>query len=139
MVNASGNDDSSDADEEITPRSMHERAYMQALGLRVRALREERNLTQQALAQSAGIATDMVSRLENGHYSSPGLRTLLRIAAGMGTQVASLLPDMPTVPRGGDLSARARLHAVVAKASTREVELVADLASAVVGRPTPER
>jgi len=139
MVNASGNDDSSDVDEEITPRSMHERSYMQALGIRVRALREERGLTQQALAQSAGIATDMVSRLENGHYSSPGLRTLLRIAAGMGTQVGSLLPDMPTVPRSGDLSARARLHTLVAKASTREVELVADLATAVVGRPTPER
>lgn len=139
MVNASGNDDSSDGDEEITPRSMHERAYMQALGMRVRALREERGLTQQALAQSAGIATDMVSRLENGHYSSPGLRTLLRIAAGMGTQVASLLPDMPALPRSADLSARARLHSLVSKASTREVELVADLATAVVGRTTPER
>ncbi len=137
MVTPSGNDDFSDADDEMTPRSMHERAYMQALGLRVRALREERGLTQQALANAAGIATDMVSRLENGHYSSPGLRTLLRLAGGLGTQIASLLPDMPTVPRSAEVSARARLHAVVAKASTREVELVADLATAVVGRQPP--
>ncbi len=107
---------------------------MHELGARVRTLREERGLTQQALAQAAGIATDMVSRLENGHYSSPGLRTLVRLAAGMGTQVAAMLPDLPSATRSAELSARARLQALVARASTDELELVADLAAVVVGR-----
>ena len=62
---------------EAETRELHERRYMVKLGLRIRAIREERGLTQQAVARSAGIATDMVSRLENGHYTSPGLRTLL--------------------------------------------------------------
>jgi transcriptional regulator with XRE-family HTH domain len=97
-----------DGDDDLTPRSMQERAYMHELGARVRTLREERGLTQQALAQAAGIATDMVSRLENGHYSSPGLRTLVRLAAGMGTQVAAMLPDLPSATRSAELSARPR-------------------------------
>lgn len=123
-----------DAEDDHTPRSMQERAYMHELGARVRTLREERGLTQQALAHAAGIATDMVSRLENGHYSSPGLRTLVRLAAGMGTQVAAMLPDLPSATRSAELSARARLQALVARASTDELELVADLAAVVVGR-----
>lgn len=126
--------DGPDEDDDLTPRSLQERAYMHELGARVRTLREERGLTQQALAQAAGIATDMVSRLENGHYSSPGLRTLLRLAAGMGTQIAAMLPELPTSPRSAEGSARARLQSVLARASADELALVADLAAAVVGR-----
>lgn len=115
-------------------RSLHERTYMHELGQRVRTLREERGLTQHALAQAAGIATDMISRLENGHYSSPGLRTLLRIAAGMGTSIAALLPEHVSAPTTIEQSARARLLATLARASPSDVELVANLASVVVGR-----
>ena len=79
-------------------RELHERRYMVKLGQRIRAIREERGLTQQAVARSAGIATDMISRLENGHYTSPGLRTLLRVAEGMGVSLAALLPDAAGVP-----------------------------------------
>ena len=121
-------------EEAQSTRAHHEKAYMSELGHRLRSLREERGMTQQVLAQAAGIATDMVSRLENGHYSSPGLRTLVRLAAGMGTQVAAMLPDLPSATRTAELTARARLQALVARASTDELELVADLAAAVVGR-----
>ena len=76
-------------------RSAREKAYMTELGQRLRQLREERGMTQQTVARAAGIATDMVSRLENGHYSSPGLRTLLRIAEGMGISIATMLPEVP--------------------------------------------
>ena len=94
-------------------REAHERRYMVKLGLRIRAIREERGLTQQAVARSAGIATDMVSRLENGHYTSPGLRTLLRIAEGVGVSLAALLPDAPSAPSSAPESAlKSRLGAL---------------------------
>ncbi len=116
-------------------RAHHERTYMAELGQRVRSLREERGLTQNALAKSAGIATDMVSRLENGHYSSPGLRTLLRIADGMGISVAAMLPEPHEIthatPEG---IARAKLSTMVHRAGLDDLELLADIASAVVGR-----
>lgn len=109
---------------------------MVELGHRLRSLREERGLTQQALARAAGIATDMVSRLENGHYSSPGLRTLLRIAAGMGLPVAALLPDRDadTPIISADTAMRARLSGMAQRAELEELELIVDLAQVVVGR-----
>jgi transcriptional regulator with XRE-family HTH domain len=123
-------------DEPRATRSLRERAYMAELGQRLRTLREERGLTQQVLAQAAGIATDMVSRLENGHYSSPGLRTLVRIADGLGLGVAAILPDLPT-PQGGptaETNLRARLQAVLQRASQDDLELLAEIAAVVVQR-----
>jgi transcriptional regulator with XRE-family HTH domain len=102
----------------------------------LRTLREERGLTQQVLAQAAGIATDMVSRLENGHYSSPGLRTLVRIADGLGLGVAALLPDLPT-PQGGasqETNLRARLQAIVQRATPEDLELIVELSAVVLQR-----
>jgi transcriptional regulator with XRE-family HTH domain len=116
-------------------RAHHERTYMTDLGHRVRSLREERGLTQQALAKAAGIATDMVSRLENGHYSSPGLRTLLRIADGMGLPVSALLPDVHavahTTPEG---ALRARLTAIMQRVDIDDLELLVEIASTIVNR-----
>ncbi len=108
---------------------------MAELGQRVRSLREERDLTQQALARAAGIATDMVSRLENGHYSSPGLRTILRIADGMGLPVSALLPDMHNIAHSTPEGVlRARLNAITPRVDLDALELMVDLANAVVSR-----
>lgn len=108
---------------------------MAELGHRVRSLREERGLTQQALARAAGIATDMVSRLENGHYSSPGLRTLLRIADGMGLPVSALLPDVHnvahTTPEGAQ---RARLSTLTQRADLDDLELLVEISGAILNR-----
>src|SRR5690606_28773241 len=109
--------------------------YMTELGHRLRTLREERGLTQQAVARAAGIATDMVSRLENGHYSSPGLRTLLRIADGMGITVATLLPDVQTVIQpSAETAVRARLSALIHRLELDDLELLVDIAGAIVTR-----
>ena len=118
------------------PKSVRERAYMAELGQRLRTLREERGLTQQVLAQAAGIATDMVSRLENGHYSSPGLRTLVRIADGMGVGVAALLPDLPTAAGSpsAETNLRTRLQALVQRAGTDDLELLVELTTVVLQR-----
>lgn len=128
--------DANDADvDDGFSRRHHERSYMFELGQRVRSLREERGLTQSALARAAGIATDMVSRLENGHYSSPGLRTLLRIADGMGISVGAMLPEAhevsQTTPEG---VARAKLSTLVHRARLEDLELLADIAQAVIQR-----
>jgi len=116
-------------------RELHERRYMVRLGQRIRAIREERGLTQQVVARSAGIATDMVSRLENGHYTSPGLRTLLRIAEGMGVSLGSLLPDAPGAPSTAPESAlKLRLSTIAHRAEPMELELLVDIAAVIVGR-----
>lgn len=116
-------------------RSHHEKAYMTELGHRLRSLREERGLTQQSVARAAGIATDMVSRLENGHYSSPGLRTLLRVADGMGIGVGALLPELHgaahSTPEG---ALRARLSALVHRLDVDDLDLLVEVAGAIANR-----
>jgi transcriptional regulator with XRE-family HTH domain len=118
-------------------REQYEKRYMAALAQRIRAVREERGLTQQAVARAAGIASDMVSRLENGHYTSPGLRTLLRIADGMGVPLAALLPELGGPTSSPESSLLALLHSVAQRAEPRELELLLDLAKVVVGRDRP--
>lgn len=116
-------------------RGHYEKSYMTELGHRLRTLREERGLTQQSVARAAGIATDMVSRLENGHYSSPGLRTLLRIADGMGLTVSTLLPDVPGMTHSNpEANMRARLNALLHRVDLEDLELIVDLAQTVVSR-----
>lgn len=107
---------------------------MARLGQRIRSVREERGLTQQAVARSAGIATDMVSRLENGHYTSPGLRTLLRIAEGMGVSLAALLPDVPSPTADPENLLKSRLGALTHKAEPHELDLLVEIAAVVLGR-----
>ena len=68
-------------------------AYIAAVGLRLRSIREEHGITQAQLGKRAGIAIDQVSRLEHGHYVSPGLRTILRIAMAMRIDVVELLAE----------------------------------------------
>jgi transcriptional regulator with XRE-family HTH domain len=109
---------------------------MTELGKRIRSARETRGMTQKQAAQAAGIATDMISRLENGRYQSPGLRTLLRIAEGLGASVSELLPDNGAEPQTStaELSQRARMIALSHRAESRDLELIVEIATLIVNR-----
>jgi len=58
-------------------------------GQYIRALREERGLTQNELATRAGLAVDSVRRIERGQLS-PSLRSLSKLAGGMEISLHSL-------------------------------------------------
>ena len=60
------------------------------LGQRVRELRTKRRLTQQALAESAGIPQTHVSAIELG-LMQPNLGTLLRLALALDCKVSALV------------------------------------------------
>lgn len=60
-----------------------------ALGEAVRQLREQRGLTQERLAQDAGLTTGTVSLLERGQ-SNPSWGTMKAIAAALDVPVAEL-------------------------------------------------
>ena len=60
------------------------------IGRRVRKLREERHLTQEALAEAAGVSVPYVSHIERG-IKKPSLGTLLRLSATLGVTVDTLL------------------------------------------------
>ena len=60
------------------------------VGLRVRQLRLERGMSQETLGAVAGLDRTYVSGLERGKRN-PSLRTLARIAEGLGVTPAELL------------------------------------------------
>jgi transcriptional regulator with XRE-family HTH domain len=66
---------------------------------RLRELREEWGLSQEQLAQRAGLTAKYLSTVENGH-TNPSLGSLARIAAGLDLPVTALVAGAEI---GGDL------------------------------------
>lgn len=66
-----------------------------ALGLAVRARRIERNLTQEALADRAGLSANYVGDMERGERNV-SVRALWQLADGLGIAASDLLRDPET-------------------------------------------
>lgn len=60
-----------------------------ALGKAIRELRDERDLTQEALAHGSGITVGHLSKIERGH-SNPTWETVVAIAEALGVSIAQL-------------------------------------------------
>lgn len=61
----------------------------------LRRLRLERELTQERLAQLSDLHMTDVGRIERGERD-PGVRTITRLAGGLGVEVAALFEGVPT-------------------------------------------
>lgn len=59
----------------------------------IKSLREEKSLTQELLAQKAGLTRGYISRLEAGDYTdgSPTVKTLQKIAEGLSLPIELIL------------------------------------------------
>jgi transcriptional regulator with XRE-family HTH domain len=60
-----------------------------ALGKAIRQLREERGMTQEALAQEAGVTVGHMSMIERGH-SNPTWATAKAVAVAMNVSIVDL-------------------------------------------------
>lgn len=86
-------------DTDLTPQEL-ERPEMQIARALV-AVRRDKRITQQQLAERTGIAQADISRLENGN-SNPSLRTLQRLADGLGMKIVVGFQDIDTGANHGD-------------------------------------
>jgi transcriptional regulator with XRE-family HTH domain len=59
-------------------------------GMRLKHLRVERKLSQEALAAKVGVSREYIARLEGGHHDPP-LSTLERLAKALNVKVGRLL------------------------------------------------
>jgi transcriptional regulator with XRE-family HTH domain len=66
------------------------RAARRQLGMKVRALRDRRAMTQEVLAKKAGISRGYLARVETGRHE-PTLTTLRKLAKALGVPVSELL------------------------------------------------
>lgn len=60
------------------------------IGPVVRSLRQERNLSQEALAHAAGVSSGYLSKLERGLYKEPSYDVLNRIARALSVPTPNL-------------------------------------------------
>lgn len=65
-------------------------ARRRAIGDRIRSARLHANLTQEKLAELAGMDRQAINRIEQGH-ASPRLDNLIRIAEALGVPLADLV------------------------------------------------
>jgi DNA-binding XRE family transcriptional regulator len=76
----------------MTSAGRPDRWWITALdGKRLRALRRQRGLSQEKLADRAGISTATVARLERHPHPSCRGRTLARLAAALGEYPATIM------------------------------------------------
>jgi transcriptional regulator with XRE-family HTH domain len=71
--------------------------FISLVGQKIKALRNNRNLTQDQLWDTSGIPQGTISRLERGLSEDIMLSTLLRLSDGLGVEVEELVkrdPDM---------------------------------------------
>ncbi|MGW9058928.1 helix-turn-helix domain-containing protein [Streptomyces sp. NPDC055733] len=66
------------------------RDHRRTVGARIRAARLRANLTQERLAEAAGMDRQAINRIEQGH-ASPLLDNLLRIARAIGADPGDLI------------------------------------------------
>ena len=71
---------------------MNKEQERKRIGGRIAALRKARGMTQQQLADMAGLAQQNLARVETGRYSSR-LDTLSAIAEALGCKVSFVIKD----------------------------------------------
>ncbi len=63
------------------------------IATRIRDMREQRNLSQRALAEAGGVSAAALSQIEAGQ-TSPSVATLEKLADGMGVSIATFFLDV---------------------------------------------
>jgi transcriptional regulator with XRE-family HTH domain len=76
---------------------MNEAGTEPNVGHRLRALREDRGLTQRALADACGLSANAVGLIERGE-SSPSVSTLQRLAMALDVSMAELFTEPEAAP-----------------------------------------
>ncbi|UQN08448.1 helix-turn-helix domain-containing protein [Deinococcus sp. QL22] len=69
-----------------------EEAYLQQLGLRIRAQRQDQKIGLEGLADTVGIHRTHLWKIEKGQLNA-GIYTYERIARALGSRLQELLPD----------------------------------------------
>ena len=103
--------------------------YLKQIGGRIKELRKQQGLTQEDLADKAGLNPNYLGRIERGEINVT-IETLSKIAVSLSKSLALLLPaELPTTKKGED--PRQRLKKFLGSKSQEKLSLFADIISAI--------
>lgn len=105
------------------------------IGVKVKAARLDRGLTQERLAGAIGKAVETVSNIERGHAQS-GLDTLEKISTVLGVPMSYFFADLDGARRVSKvrLEAEERLRSLTKSMHDSDLPLAVDLLEAVARR-----
>ncbi len=110
----------------------------ETLGIRIgRTLRERRialGISQQQLAERAGLSAKHLGRLERGEADRASIATLAALATALGCPLCLLVDEPPTTAQASG-AARARLDALVMRLSNPHVDALAKTAELFLSMP----
>jgi transcriptional regulator with XRE-family HTH domain len=86
-------------------RAEDEREFLRAMGMQIRLARVRCELSQQQLADRAGMSRNFVSAVERGGHGVD-VRRLRQLARALGVELAALLPAEQPPDAAGQASAR---------------------------------
>ncbi len=61
------------------------------IGLKIKAWRSKRDMTQDVLAKKANIPYPTLAKIESGAVQNPSIETVVKIAAGLGVTLDELI------------------------------------------------
>ena len=68
---------------------MNEDVLYKSIGMRIKYLREKKNLTQDKLAEKTGLSIDYIGKIEVS-INKPGLRALIKISNALDVHIKEL-------------------------------------------------
>ncbi len=72
---------------------MNKTRLQKTVGVRIRQIRQDRNISQEELASSIGKLRQVIQRIEGGHVN-PEIYTLRLIAGGLGIRLEELFEEL---------------------------------------------
>jgi len=81
--------------------------FYRQLGANIRQCREQRKLSQEAVARMIGLSRTSLTNIESGRQHPP-LHTFCELVERLGADFADLIPQRPHTPIAADLEERAR-------------------------------
>lgn len=101
-----------------------------SIGDRIRQIRRQRGLTQDQVAEAAGIDSKSLSRIECNRFN-PAIDTLQNLAVALNVEIQDFFLNDPSSPR----QLRAFLFETISAASDQEIIRIAEAIRKVANRP----
>lgn len=94
------------------------------MGMRIRAIRKQRNLTGEQLAEMVGVSKGYISELENGK-KTPGASLTLRLADALKVEIYELYDGPETDQRAAAMRAHMDVMAQLPPEDRQTIERIA--------------
>jgi transcriptional regulator with XRE-family HTH domain len=102
------------------------------IGARLRQVRRERDLTQEQLAELAGVGRDIIAKLEQGRRSTARITTFSKLANALDIELSDMLGKRERIERGDDGGILDVRNAILSVGDLAGIDPEAD-----DGEPTP--